>query len=47
MAHQAKLGSLSPEQVKTLLGKIAFLKSIDPNFATQLENKYLNYNEQT
>lgn len=47
MAHQAKLGSLSPAQVKTLLGKIAFLKSIDPNFATQLENKYLNSSEQT
>lgn len=47
MAHQAKLGSLSPAQVKTLLGKIAFLKSIDPNFAAQLENKYLNSSEQT
>ena len=41
MAHQAKLGKLPPEKIGTLLGKIAFLKSIDPDFAKQLEDKYL------
>ena len=43
MAHQAKLGRLSQDKVGNLLGKIAFLKGIDPSFAKQLEDKYLKH----
>lgn len=42
MAHKAKLKQLPPEKISNLIGKIAFLKSIDPEFAKQLEDKYLN-----
>lgn len=42
MAHKAKLEQLSSEQRRTLIGQIAFLKSIDLTFANQLEEKYLN-----
>lgn len=45
MAHKAKLKQLLPEQRGTLIGKIAFLKSIDPDFAKQLEEKYLKNSE--
>ena len=45
MAHKAKLKQLPPEQMGTLMGKIAFLKSIDPDFANQLEEKYINNSE--
>lgn len=45
MAHKVKLKQLPPEQMGTLIGKIAFLKSIDPDFANQLEEKYLNNSE--
>ncbi|WP_225757056.1 retron St85 family RNA-directed DNA polymerase [Cardiobacterium sp. Marseille-Q4385] len=43
IAHQAKLGRLSQDKVGSLLGKIAFLKGIDPSFAKQLEDKYLKH----
>jgi RNA-directed DNA polymerase len=42
MVHYAKQGKLTPEKIKTLRGKIAFLKKIDRNFAIQLEQEINN-----